>query len=227
MRVTKHFRNTMIKKYVLLYILILFPLSLSGQQQNPAELVNFSATLDPVISRVDIFWTFGFTDRFKGFNVQRKSATSPGWSTIDFIESGDCAVCLLVYTSADTILMKDVYYYRLELLSYNSGKRYSNEIRIDNGLDASFILNQNYPNPFNNRTNISYWLEKPAKVSLLIYNILGRQVFTLSAISDPGTHQFVWNGTNDSGVPLASGYYFYRLKIGTQLSPIRKLVLIK
>ena len=109
--------------------------------QNPPELVSFSAALDPVLSRVELFWTFGFTDRFQEFNVQRKTATNPSLTTIDVVETGDCAVCLLVYTSMDTIPSNNTYYYRLEILKHNGGRTYSEEVRVDHDMQKRYVLN--------------------------------------------------------------------------------------
>jgi len=41
-----------------------------------------------------------------------------------------------------------------------------------------------------------------------------------------GTHQVTWNATDDRGLPVASGVYFYRLKAG-ELVATRKMMLVK
>lgn len=81
-------------------------------------------------------------------------------------------------------------------------------------IPASFELAQNYPNPFNPSTTIRFGLPFPAAVRLDIFDILGRRVRRLAEPHSPlpaGWHQYVWDGRNDSGVPAASGVYFYRL----------------
>ena len=42
-----------------------------------------------------------------------------------------------------------------------------------------FTLHQNYPNPFNPVTQLRYDLSEKNNVTLLIYDILGREVATL------------------------------------------------
>jgi hypothetical protein len=98
---------------------------------------------------------------------------------------------------------------------------------------SSFTLRQNYPNPFNQNTIITYYLPdnkiQPARVQLLIYDLLGRLVRELiNETQQPGEHTVTWKGTDNSGADLPSGVYFYRLHIlSTEISEYRKLVLMK
>ncbi len=85
-----------------------------------------------------------------------------------------------------------------------------------------FILNQNYPNPFNPSTKISYNVSKPGKVSLKVYDSLGKEVAVLiDKDQAPGTYEVSWNAKG-----LASGVYFYHLDVNGQLST-KKAVLLK
>lgn len=70
-----------------------------------------------------------------------------------------------------------------------------------------FTLFQNYPNPFNPKTVISYQLPVASKVSLKVYDVLGREVATLVNEESPAGHHIrQWNAGH-----MASGVYFYRL----------------
>ena len=94
-------------------------------------------------------------------------------------------------------------------------------------IPAGFELSQNYPNPFNPSTTIRYSVETAQDVELSIYNILGQKVHTL--VNDhvaAGTHEAVWDGTDNSGAPAASGVYFYKLTTGSS-SATRKMMLLK
>lgn len=92
---------------------------------------------------------------------------------------------------------------------------------------GSFALSQNYPNPFNNSTRISFILERPGEISLLIYDTAGRLVKTLAKEKfAAGAHDLHWNSTNNSGLEVPSGMYFYKLQAGQQ-SVAKKLLLIK
>ncbi len=79
---------------------------------------------------------------------------------------------------------------------------------------SEFTLLQNYPNPFNQATKIEFTLAKPGFVSLKICDILGREVRTLASERlSSGYKSVLWDGTDDMGNGVASGVYFYQLKV--------------
>ena len=98
---------------------------------------------------------------------------------------------------------------------------------------VNLILFQNYPNPFNPVTTICYYIPdigpKPAKVEIIIYNLLGAKIRTLvSEYKYPGEYRVVWDGKDDAGNELASGIYFYRMLIwGSEFTKAKRMVLIK
>jgi hypothetical protein len=72
-----------------------------------------------------------------------------------------------------------------------------------------------YPNPFNPITTIRFTLQEAAPVSLQIFNIRGELVKTLVGRElGAGTHERRWNGRDGFGHAVASGTYFYRLRLG-------------
>ena len=93
-----------------------------------------------------------------------------------------------------------------------------------------FALSQNYPNPFNPTTIISYQLPVNSKVSLKIYDLLGREIATLVNEEQPaGWKKVEWDATNvthHKAGGLASGIYFYRIQAGTFVE-IKKMILIR
>ncbi len=95
----------------------------------------------------------------------------------------------------------------------------------DFGLPQNFALSQNYPNPFNSTTAISYQLSgvRPHHTTLRLYNILGQEVKTLVDEEQPGgNYRVQWDGRDDSGRQVASGVYFYRLKVTGNRSKVEK-----
>jgi hypothetical protein len=87
-----------------------------------------------------------------------------------------------------------------------------------------YMLSQNYPNPFNPSTRINYSIEKPGKVSLKVYDMLGREVSTLVNENQvAGTYTVIFN---TAGQSFSSGIYFYHLVSGSFVAT-HKLILLK
>ena len=91
---------------------------------------------------------------------------------------------------------------------------------------STFRLEQNYPNPLNPNTTIVYQLKERGTVQLVVHSITGQVVRTLiDDVQEPGVHQVGWSGRDQSGQPVASGVYLYRLRAGSQVATRRMLVL--
>jgi hypothetical protein len=89
-------------------------------------------------------------------------------------------------------------------------------------IPTEFKLLQNYPNPFNPETKIGYWLPVSSKVTLKIYDILGREIETLVDLTqDAGKYEVNWKASNYS-----SGVYFCHIIAGSNLSTM-KMLLVK
>jgi flagellar hook assembly protein FlgD len=88
-------------------------------------------------------------------------------------------------------------------------------------------LYENYPNPFNMETIISYALSREANVELVIYNVLGEKVRTLvDEHQAAGMKKVSWDGKDDRGSEVSSGYYFYRLRADEE-AITKKMLLLK
>ncbi len=88
-------------------------------------------------------------------------------------------------------------------------------------------LYRSYPNPFNPSTTIRFDLARKEQVLLRIYSVDGRLVRTLvDGELAAGGHRVSWDGRTDGGLPLASGTYLCRLKVGND-SKVEKLLLIR
>jgi hypothetical protein len=110
-----------------------------------------------------------------------------------------------------------------DVFRFTAGKNYVTGVK-DKITANEYKLMQNYPNPFNPSTIISYKLASPGKVSLKIYDILGKEVATLvNGEQQAGAHQAVFNAQNYG---LSSGMYFYKLDAGNY-HKVSKMLLIK
>lgn len=89
-------------------------------------------------------------------------------------------------------------------------------------LPALFFLEQNYPNPFNPSTTITFRILKSDFVSLIVYDILGREVERLIQNDmNEGEHSIVWNAEK-----FSTGFYLYALNTGATIQ-IKKMMLLK
>ena len=102
------------------------------------------------------------------------------------------------------------------------------EVGVDNDLQPeSYALYQNYPNPFNPETQIQFRLAMDDKVTMIIYDISGRQVRTLVKDNfNAGLHSVTWDGKNNKGATVASGMYIYRINAGS-FTAAQKMLLIR
>ena len=89
-----------------------------------------------------------------------------------------------------------------------------------------------YPNPFNPATTISYALPQASRVSLAIYDMLGREMRRWDLQEPAGYRQVVWDGTDLAGRLVPTGIYIYRLvatstESGERFVGSKKIVLME
>jgi hypothetical protein len=89
-------------------------------------------------------------------------------------------------------------------------------------LPNDVALGQNFPNPFNPTTTIAYRVSRPGKVSLKIFDVLGREVATLvNTIQNEGVYTRRFDATH-----LSSGIYFYQL-VAPDVNETKKMLIAK
>ena len=94
-------------------------------------------------------------------------------------------------------------------------------------------LKQNIPNPFSSQTTIYFNISSQQEEQTIeIYNIKGQKVRTLECVNyvdakaTESLSHIIWDGKDDSGKPVNSGIYFYKLKSG-KFSSTKKMILIR
>ena len=143
---------------------------------------------------------------------------SPGGPTIFF---ACCEASPVGYSSSGT--------YQL-----NAGfipKQYAVLARIieqhDATVSAILHLHSASPNPFSGETAISYSVPRPGEMSLVIWDIQGRNVCTVADIQlEPGEYTSWWDGTNNSGARVGPGVYIAVLESHGERKT-KKLVLLQ
>jgi len=107
------------------------------------------------------------------------------------------------------------------------GEGIVSNIKNSNIFQKTFSLFQNYPNPFNQETEIRFYVSRPCKVKLKIYNTLGQLVKTMvNEEKLPGNYSIIWNGKNEKGKDLPSGVYIYILRAKNYIET-KKMVLLR
>ncbi len=83
-------------------------------------------------------------------------------------------------------------------------------------------IDQNYPNPFNPTTVISFSLPETDRITLRVYDIIGRVVAVLADdVYESGRHEVAFDASR-----LSSGMYFYTLTTSAN-SITKRLLLVK
>ena len=132
---------------------------------------------------------------------------------------------LIIY---DTLLVNLYLQEFVARYKQNGGGNVITSARKIEGESLSFKLSPNYPNPFNSETNITYAIPFDGFVSLKVFDVLGREVFSVvNSYQTAGEYRLNLKFDN---VNLGSGVYFYRLELygsGQKLSDTKKMIVIK
>lgn len=100
-------------------------------------------------------------------------------------------------------------------------------IASETGLPTDFTLYQNYPNPFNPATTITFSLPEAMEASLIVYDLLGREIIHLvEGHHFPGTHSLRWEARDSRGREVPAGIYIARL-ITPEYGKSIKMLLLK
>jgi len=176
-------------------------------------------------------------DMTKGFSVER---TNENESSIKILLSGmkalaaaDGDLAVLTFTAKknasfntsihfESAKVKDEISYTRNIYNLSDG-----QIKVVSGVEEDYIiadycLYQNYPNPFNPSTRIRYELPRESRVSIKVYDILGKETTVLmNDMQKQGKYEVEWNA-----VGYSSGVYFYVLNTGEKTYS-RKMMLVK
>lgn len=108
-------------------------------------------------------------------------------------------------------------------LAFGTGNYFITDLQNEQvNIPAEYFLDQNYPNPFNPVTKISYEIPTAGKVTLTVFDVLGRKVANLvNEEKSPGRYSVEFNAAG-----LASGVYFYRLE-SLAYSKTKKMILLR
>jgi hypothetical protein len=198
----------------------------------PVELVSFRGTA--TAQGVQLTWQTATELNNAGFEVRRKTAgedfvTIASYRFDPSLRGKGTTSSTTTYSFVDaTVEAGKTYTYRLRSVDYDGtihdyAQTVSVEVREPvQARGYEYALEQNYPNPFNPTTTIRYSLKETGKVSVRVYDVMGREVKVLvDGVQGAGEYSVVMDATG-----LSSGVYVYQLRVGGLLLT-RKMVLAK
>jgi len=176
-----------------------------------------------------ILWYTGETNGFPEIDAKLSS----GGETV----YGEDSSGTMVFSVSFDAQNEDVSYGRYpdgsdtwQQMNPTPGSTNTNLLSNDNSFYSApeyFSLGQNYPNPFNPQTQFHYDLPKSGNIHLAIYDVLGKEVYTvLNDYQRAGKHNVLWTGINNKGLQVQSGIYFYRLTTDSEITT-KKMVYTK
>jgi parallel beta-helix repeat protein len=191
----------------------------------PVELTSF--TFSVIANDIYLKWTTATETNNFGFEVQRRNPNTD-WQRVGFEPGHGTTVQPQNYEFTDADLPNGRYLYRLKQIDTDGRFEYSQVLAVTVGQPVTTRLRQNYPNPFNPSTNIIYSIKEQGLVTLKIYDALGRLVKTLVQKNMPaGEHSLVWKGKDDQGKRVATGTYFYSLRVDDKIIAQKRMLLLK
>ena len=155
--------------------------------------------------------------RSLSFRTPREGYSALGFPAT-YMVTYDSGYTWIDYLSPDTVIVNDVVFTdsltgyiacgRGQILKYRHPSVSVGEEAQGTPAEEP-ILRQNYPNPFNPATTVSYELASAARVTLAVFDVLGREVRRLQeGVRPPGLHTVRFDG---GGLP--SGVYLCRLTV--------------
>jgi hypothetical protein len=154
--------------------------------------------------------------------VQRKE-TQGNYKTIGVIENCGSTPYPKDYCFEDSSVEYDKsYFYLLVRVDINSNTSLFGPLFVPpvspDFIPQRLLLGQNTPNPFSRMTKITFAIpggNENHPVKLEIYDVTGRRVrLLISGRIEPGHHHTEWDRTNEEGIEVENGVYFYRLSSG-------------
>jgi hypothetical protein len=173
---------------------------------------------------VELFWKTSTEVNNYGFEIERFSmnnqqSTPPkadaplaqmnNWAQAGFVEGSGTTNSPREYSFTEKNLFPGKYSYRLKQIDRNGNFKYTEAVTVEIFVPSELTLTQNYPNPFNPSTTIEFTLPDDGRVSLKVYDMLGKVVATLvDGELEAGTlHRATFDASN-----ISSGIYFFRLE---------------
>lgn len=193
----------------------------------PVELTYFEMNMEsqlPVLK-----WETATENENFGFYIERSEVIAQSqmadtsWTELAFVEGQGTVQMRTQYEFIDQdVQQAGQYLYRLRQTDYDGKTTMYGPVEFYYDSPESFALHNNYPNPFNPVTTIPFDIASDSRVSIIVYDILGRQISVLVNGQVPaGTYRAQFDGSR-----YASGVYFVRMVADGNVMT-KKMMLVK
>lgn len=212
------------------FTLLLLPILIYSESYSTIELKQGTNEISiKVLNKSDI--------DFKSINIFVEKENIPNGLTISQIDQhldvsakSQSENGLLLQIKVDENLTQGIYSIPFILKDKtNNSWNYNLHLAYSSQYSLEYSLLPNYPNPFNMDTNIQYTLvnDKAQDTQLVIFDLMGRQIRTLVNKKQlNGIYTVTWNGKDEAGKYVSSGFYIYKLTSGP-FTMTRKMLLLK
>ncbi len=195
------------------------PVVVEDAEQVLAAKIELEYDLD-LVSLEDVLWMAGSTVAY----VEHETGATI-WLSYPEAINGTEGLCVLTFDNPGV----SINFARVTLNEYNVLEDVGSTYLFDTGdvddeadLPLTHGLVEAYPNPFNPTVTLKVELARTDRVSIALYDALGRHIDDLTAGSyTPGRHAFTWNAAQ-----FASGVYFAKVRIGDK-QQLKQLFLVK
>ncbi len=187
----------------------------------PVELTSFTGNFNG--DKVVLCWTTETEVNNYGFEIERASnSTISDWEKVGFVQGYGNSNSPKEYSFTDIPNKGTKFQYRLKQIDNDGKYAYSSVINIEIKVLNEYTLNQNYPNPFNPSTVITYSIPVSSKVTLTVYDVLGKFITTLvNENQEAGSYSVNFNAAG-----LSNGMYFYKMQ-SDNFVKTNKMLLLK
>lgn len=206
----------------------------------PVQLAFFTGGLNATQDSVVLTWRTITETNNLGFEVQRRVNSRPEFVSVPdgFVPGQGTTQDPHDYRFAEALpISEGTIYYRLKQITFSGDVYYSDPVVVSPTTHAAesfpsggFMLAQNYPNPFNPATNISFTVDRRTFVSIVVSDLLGREVRRLFNRTAEAGVAYTIEFNAAAGNPLPSGVYFYRLALANHARhslPAKRMILMK
>ena len=183
----------------------------------PVELASFDATRRG--SAVTLTWQTATETNNARFEVQRR-ADGGGWAQVGAVEGRGTTETAQAYRFTDPTppFAADALTYRLRQVDLDGSTSYSAPVTVQQRVER-VTLRAPFPNPASGAATVQFAVPERQRVTLRLYDVLGRRVQTLVDGARNGRQQVRLHTTD-----LSSGVYFLRLRAGGSVQTQRVTV---